>query len=134
MPSYYCFDDQLTVGELLDRLGAIGSYLSFYDEECPLRVRFDFVHLTPVGLGSYWGYYEDLALHYGQEPCHLGLFHQSVSDVVGTCVTGWKGGNYRVKRETPVWVANPSEAGGLALVGVERRESTVYLLTKIVDD
>jgi hypothetical protein len=37
----------------------------------------------------------------------------------GSVYSGWKGGEYVMTETTAIWVANPGDASGLALVGID---------------
>jgi hypothetical protein len=43
------------------------------------------------------------------------------STVLDKTLEGYKGGDYRMTAETPVWIGDYSYADGVALVGVELR-------------
>jgi hypothetical protein len=52
---------------------------------------------------------------------------------VNATFQGYKGGDYRMMRETPVWVANYSHTGGTGIVSIEAEDDhTVILITKKV--
>lgn len=112
----------LALGELIDLLKG---------EAQSDQVRFDFGGLTPRTLGSYCGYYEQLALGYDdkwQEPMTVGALLAELGGAVGHEYSGWKGGEYTMGRTTPVWAANSGEAPGTGIVGV-RRDTYVILET-----
>lgn len=91
---------QLTLGKLINAL-----------ERAPqdTPVVFDFCHFAPSNFSCYRGYYDQLALSYA--PAHI-LNHPTVAILLesakkadGESYTGWKGGEYRMNRSTPIWVA-----------------------------
>lgn len=97
-------------------------------------VSFDFVYFRPMSLHSYRGYYEQLALGYGNEGTAtvgdvLGWFE----DAIGKTFTGYKGGEYTMGTDTPVWVANHDEAGSTAVVDIKDDGMSVRLITGIID-
>lgn len=116
---------QLTLGELIEALKK---------QEPDKWVRFDFCYFRPSGLHSYRGYYEQLAIDYTE-----GL-HKTVLDLlnmlqaaVGADFYGYKGGNYRMTEDTPVWVDKPSDVSGTAVVGVRDNGHAVILETANID-
>jgi hypothetical protein len=59
------------------------------------------------GLGSYRGYYSDLALHPVDGPVWTAAqLHRACSGVLGTTLTGYKGGEFIMKKDTPLWLAS----------------------------
>lgn len=76
-------------------------------------VVFDFCHRSPTGVGSYRGYYTDLAIGhgYGVDECTVGQLILMLENAIGKKFTGWKGGEFLMTPTTEVWVANPGEIG-----------------------
>jgi hypothetical protein len=99
-------------------------------------VCYDFGLMRPTGLCSYRGYYDQLALGYGEEVDTdikvkdlLGILR----DAVGNEFYGWKGGTYTMDKYTPVWAANAGECTEIGIVGVQDARWQVYLITGLVD-
>lgn len=97
-------------------------------------VQFDFGGFAPDGVMSYRGYYSDLALGFEKK------YDVKVVDVlgwlrgaVGEVFTGYKGGDYLMDRETPVWVANYGDSHGVAVVRVDDQGWRVVLRTAMID-
>lgn len=66
------------------------------------------------GLGyphSYRGYYSDLALQPLPERVPVAQLAIEVSSVLGTELTGYKGGEYLMQKDTPVWVSHHGGCG-----------------------
>jgi hypothetical protein len=89
------------------------------------QVRFNFGYFEPYDLTSYRGYYDHLALCYtglGERAKpfpHVGaLVARLKVAMAGEVFEGWKGGDYAMGPETPVWVANPGDASGTTLIGI----------------
>ena len=101
------------------------------------KVQFDFCYLAPTALASYRGYYDHLALGWTEGSRDW----PTVSDIVdrlqsaiGKEFEGWKGGEYTMDRDTPIWVANPGQTGSTGIVGIkEQGEYAVILLTTHVE-
>lgn len=94
------FDDDLksclTLGQIIGGLSAMpsGALVSGYS-----------------GLGSYRGYYEMLAWEGAPEPVSIGAMLNEARRAVGGTFEGYKGGEYTMGGDTPVWIANYGELG-----------------------
>ena len=55
---------------------------------------------------SYRGYYSDLAFERGDQECTAGKLLQRCRGAMGREFTGYKGGDYLMGENTPVWVAH----------------------------
>lgn len=120
MPKFV--SEQLTLGELIDVLKDCGS---------SAEVRFGFGYLAPTSIGSYRGYYDHLSLRWADGyTVTVGDLLKTLDDALGRTFSGYKGGNYRATRETPVWVDNAADASGTAVIGVEDYSNYVVILTK----
>ena len=72
-------------------------------------VEFDFCHITPTGVGSYRGFYNQPSLEYDPNfPCSLlevsGLLDM-LDDLTSLEYNGWKGGEYRYNDSQVLHVA-----------------------------
>lgn len=125
--------DQWTLGQLIDAFNVI---VDKYGEKAPAVV-FDFCYMHPTHLDSWRGVYSELALNY-VEPSYtsppLGAirFLNLLKDADGYTFTGYKGGGYKMDRDTPVWVANSGDVGSTAVVGVLDMGYEIVLLTKYI--
>lgn len=88
------------------------------------EVRFAFGYFAPKGLGSYRGFYEHLAIGYDADaPMRtVADFLSDLRDAVGRMYEGYKGGEYCMSRDTPIWVAGYGESTSTAVVGVAGNE------------
>ena len=118
----------LTLGQLIDKLQSFDQYgVVFHDETQPHEYLFD----------SYRGYYSDLAMTY--EPSKS---HQQVNDLLfqanlalNNTYEGYKGGDYVMTADTPLWLANWGETSDIAIVDVcEIGIQYVKLITKQLED
>lgn len=105
---------QLTLGEFIKKLG---------EQPQDNEIVFDFVCFVPLGIHSYRGYYDQLAIGYTDRVDSD--YRPKVSDIVKLCkdavgkyFTGYKGGDYLMTEQTPLWVSNYSESGDTAIVDV----------------
>lgn len=97
-------------------------------------VEFDFGGLHPTGVDSYRGYYSDLALGYGENGgLNAGDLLKELRHADGAVFTGYKGGDYRMDRNTPMWVANWGRCHGVAVVAVEDQDWRVVIRTQMID-
>jgi hypothetical protein len=65
---------------------------------------------------SYRGYYEDLAIEPGESTASE--LHAALSDVIDTKLEGYKGGEYLMTVDTPLWEACYGSTGD-AIVGID---------------
>lgn len=125
--------DQLTLGDIISKCQEIKNrdYKQTGGEE-PF-VRFDFEYLFPTKVDSWRGAYCELALNFETEGAELSLsqFIKLLEDTVDNVFTGYKGGDFKMTKQTPVWVANYGNSGSTAIVGVIDNSYEVILTTGI---
>ena|SRR5690349_15752338 len=115
---------QMSLGEIITTLRR---------KEPEKTVTYDFVHFRPQGIHSYRGYYEQLAIGYGHDDITVADLLALCERAVGKTFTGYKGGDYVMSENTPVWVANHNEAGGTAIVYVQDQDWRIVLITAAID-
>ncbi len=77
---------------------------------------------------SYRGYYSDLALEPTPgAPIKVWQLINQLSDVIDTELTGYKGGEFLMSADTPIWVSHYGTTGS-ALVAFD--PETITILTK----
>lgn len=117
--------DQISLGEMIDKCKAIKKF----NEKDDLDVMFDFVYQFPTDIDSWRGIYSELALNhktyqYATEkrkeckPMQLQEFIDLLETAAGKVFDGYKGGEYTMSRETPVWVANNGDTGSTAVLDI----------------
>ena len=120
------YKEQMSLGDLIDALERLPKEASVY---------FDFANFSPYTFHSYRGNYEDIALAYNE-----GGLAPTVGDVLERCriadgsiFSGWKGGTYRMDRDTPVWVASVGESTDTVITSVTAQNDYTVILntTKI---
>lgn len=118
---------RLNLGELIDVLAA---------RPKDQTVRFDIGSLYPTRLMSYRGYYEQLALGYMDRDDKGSKGFPNVDAVlaelrsaIGATFTGYKGGEYVMRSETPLWVANYGNTSETIIVGVCDNDYQTVLAT-----
>jgi len=103
---------QLTLGGLIELLATV-------KPDTPVLVRAPVV-LTPSGVSSYRGNYEDLAiaLDTSRSTMDVARFRAMLGDAIGRTFVGYKGGEYTMGRDSALWVSNYGECSGWYPVGV----------------
>lgn len=114
---------QMSLGELIVALRG-------YDPDFP--VYFDFVHYRPNDIDSYRGYYEQIAIGYGHQDISVSELIKMCEKAIGQTFYGWKGGEFVMNSSTPLWVANPGESGGTAIVGIRQLDWRIILVTESI--
>ena len=127
---------QLTLGEIIAEVEKCG-----YKEEDgeDKAVYFDFGTAIPTLLNSWRGSYSELALGYkltGYDNNGEHLTEKKATDfltelksAIGKEFTGWKGGEYTMSEDTPVWVSNPGNASNTAIVGILNDGCRIIIIT-----
>lgn len=114
--------DQLTLGEMILKLEPIiekqkDRIKQELDESI---VYYDFGYFFPTDADSWRGSYAELALNYKSdgEPLTVTRFTEMLKECVGKTFTGYKGGEFEMSRQTPVWVAEYGESGLTAVIDI----------------
>ena len=125
--------DQLTLGEAIAKLEPIVNrqpeIIKKYEHEA--EVRYDFEYLFPTDLMSWRGIYAELALNFEADgtPMKVTAFCEMLKGAVGKTFEGYKGGDFTMSRQTPIWVARYGNSGNTALIDVIDGGYTVLLVT-----
>ena len=117
-------EGQMDLGGFVDALESIADKSK--------EVVFDFCSLRPLGFISWRGIYADLALEYtheGSAPTVASVLDMA-NATIGTVLEGYKGGDFRMDQQTPLWVDNYGESNSTAIVGVEDCGWRVVIHTK----
>jgi hypothetical protein len=103
-------------------------------------IHFEWGCARPLGYDSFRGDYSQICLEYGGEHRH----HQTVDGLlkiteglIGTELTGWKGGEYTVERDKDVYVCcsgNTSNTRVVDIVYDEDVASSVIIKTSQIED
>lgn len=99
-----------------------------------LRVEYAFGGLMPTGFGSYRGDYGNLALGFREldgrtKAMTVAELIEECEEADGQTYQGYKGGDFKMSGNTPVWVANYGDSTGTVIVGVSDDGYTVRLET-----
>ena len=161
---------QLLLGEIILKLEAVNN------KKLPLYI--DLMDKKPMGIDSWRGSYDELAIQtesfgsyqtevvehefsdgekfykhksFGCENPTVEQWNEVLKEAVGKTFTGYKGGDFLMSKNTPVWLAengassfkiddkkldeeNWSNYKSVFFVDVEEKEDKVYLITKIQED
>lgn len=104
---------QMTLGQLIDALEAA--------PDRSQRITYELCGIVPTKLDSYRGYYDQLALGLDASRHARLTVAELLEDAKAALTTtfhGYKGGTYRMNRETPLWAANYGDCWDTAIVGV----------------
>lgn len=86
--------------------------------------------ISPLGdVDSYRGYYEQLAIEPGG-PARCEALADILIESLDKTFYGYKGGEFSMFDETPVWVSEHGIASGDMVVGVEEKADMVVIFTK----
>jgi len=101
----------------------------------PYVVAFDFNNHSPGEEMSYRGYYSDLAFEpEADEPKTVEVFLHQLKAAVDKEYMGYKGGDFLMGGDTPLWVSSYGTTNGSkAVVGIRVDVDKITLMTKEVD-
>lgn len=125
---------QITLGELIKQIEDAGTKNGDEDK----TVCFDFGSAIPTVLDSWRGSYDELALGYElsgydgngkYEEATAEKLLTELKSAIGKTFTGWKGGDFTMSENTPIWVSNPGNCGNTAIVGILDKDYRLVILT-----
>jgi hypothetical protein len=114
----------------------LGQLIALLTEEPPDNlIMYDFGNLVPTYVGSYRGYYNELALGWAEDNgvVRVSEVLQVLSRAVGATFPGYKGGQYGMGTDTPVWIANYGKATSTAPIGVTRDYHVTLIHTGYIE-
>jgi hypothetical protein len=117
--------DQLSLGEIVLMLDAIDG------KNARVCLLIDDTIKTPVNLDSWRGSYNELAIDYDDSVKGMSFkkFHKMMNDAIGETFTGYKGGEYTMNRQTPVWAAHYGESGKDGVCKITKEGNKVIIKT-----
>ena len=110
----------LTLGGLVDLLSGAGDMPVVFDKGG-----------SPTLPHSYRGYYDDLSFDSTDEKVSASRVLEGARNCIGRTFEGYKGGDYTMSEDTPLWCA-PYGRTGPAIIGGEVKDGSVILHTKQV--
>jgi|GEM_PF-1653084 len=121
--------DQLTLGQMIEKLKPIVEKQKDREEEA--KVRYDFEYLFPTTIDSWRGSYNELALNFEMDGKELTVteFYNLLTASVGKVFEGYKGGDFKMSERTPVWVANYGRSGSTAVIDIIDDGYQVLIMT-----
>ncbi len=98
-------------------------------------VKLDFCGDNPYGVGSYRGYYEDLALEYSLNKPEIKVANllKEFEFAVGRTFEGYKGGDFIMDTKTLVWVAQYGDCGRM-LINITSKDNVTIIHTQLYKD
>lgn len=102
---------QLNLGELITLLATADDLAQVY---------FDYGYSSPGRLISWRGSYVEMSLTSSTDVTTVGALLKHLEEMLGTTVEGYKGGDYAVRRDCPMWADDYSECPGTAIVGIDK--------------
>lgn len=128
--------DQLTLGEIILKLEPIvnAQKSRIEDGKEEATVQYDFEYLYPTYIDSWRGIYAELALNFvdhsgNDKEKTVTEFYNMLKEAVGKTFTGYKGGEFTMSRQTPVWVANYGNSGNTAVIDIIDNGYNVIIVT-----
>lgn len=116
---------QMTLGGLVGALAAA---------DPAMRVVYDMPGARhPSAPVSYRGYYSDLSFPPSHDPITVTDLLVNARDALGATFEGYKGGDFTMTAETPLWAADYDIASGVAIMGAHVIGDNLVLITKLVD-
>lgn len=113
--------EQFSLGNLIDALEKI--------EDKSKNVYIDFEQAIPYGLGSYRGSYDELCMQFAFNkagPTVKDLLKE-LHSTVGAIFEGWKGGEFLMTKDTPIWIAETGNVSRTVIVAVADNDYDVLL-------
>jgi hypothetical protein len=131
-------NSQLTLGEIIKKLESIE--FVYGDENKDKSVDFDFASAIPTTLDSWRGSYNELALGFklsGYDNDEEHFAEKKAKDLlielkgaINKSYHGWKGGNYTMNEDTPVWVSNPGNCGNTGIIDIVDDGYRIVIMTQ----
>lgn len=111
-------------------LGQLIELVKICDRE-DAEVVFDFGYFHPTSLDSWRGAYYELALDYTEKGTAMtrNYFLKLLNEAIGKEYSGYKGGEFTMSEETPVWVSNYGQSANTAVVGVKNGGYQIIIQT-----
>lgn len=119
-------------------LGNLIEDLSKYPRNACVEIRP--FNLYPTGFDSYRGYYSDLSIDYtldGYNCLNCGQLLDKAKECIDKVFVGYKGGDFKMTKNSVIWLANYGRTTDVILTGVKDRfgdGSFLELTWKIVEE
>lgn len=83
---------------------------------------------------SYRGYYSDIALEPWDGTLTVEQLLSAANDACGRTFEGYKGGDFAMDADTPLWIAHYGSASDIAIRYIDVRDSVVTVITFQAED
>lgn len=127
--------DQLTLGQLIDKIRLIiYNDLANNSSKHEAIVKYNFGGMFPNNIDSWRGSYDELALNFvdfyeSEDRLTAAKFIELLEASVGKTFGGYKGGEFVMSRDTPIWMANHGHDGNTAVIDVLYRSPYIIFVT-----
>ena len=108
----------------------LGKAIQALEQAPDLPVTFDFDGKSPSHPHSYRGHYSDLALESTLNLVTAAGLKDLLTGALNKTFQGYKGGDYLMGPDTPLWAAEYGQGGGRAIVGIRNEGLYLVLVTK----
>ncbi len=115
-------DYHVTLGKVIKKAGEASGVVRFADGG------------SPGAEMSYRGYYSDLSFETQEDPKPVAAFLEQCQRALGDTYTGYKGGDYDMGEDTPLWRADYSECGDAIVRAVVDPETGDLVLHCLPED
>ena len=117
---------QMTLGKLIKLLSEI------IDQD--KSIYFDFGYFRPAELMSWRGSYDELSIDYSEdEAVSVKTFLEDLKACVSKEFTGYKGGEFTMNEDTPLWVAHYGSSGHTGVSGIMDDGYQVIIETRFME-
>jgi hypothetical protein len=89
--------------------------------------------MSPGDANSYRGYYSDLSFEPEDGPVSVEKYLRECRNALGETFEGYKGGDFIMGEDTPLWISTYGSASGRAIVGLLNQGEKIVLEIKMVD-
>lgn len=115
----------LTLGEL---------HKALHEANPDALVLLDAGDTSPDEAHSYRGYYSDLAFRRVSPPIKAARLLIEVVNSIGETFEGYKGGDFKMDEDTPLWVSSYGTSDGIAMVAITTLpDGNLSITTKQID-
>ncbi len=117
------YSPQVRLEKLIELLNAV-------DDKSKL-IKFSSGHY-PESTCSYRGYYSELAIVFSEDNKEITVesFLKLLRESVNKEFIGWKGGEFVMNEETPIWAVDYEGNCGDMIIGIEDGDETITILTQ----
>ena len=84
-------------------------------------------------MSSYRGYYSDLAFEPDGEEITVGEFLKVCENALDTTYEGYKGGDFLMGSNTPLWISSYGEVSSIAIMDIGVTGEKLILVVKQID-